>query len=273
MQLSERKLTHEHLVRLLSGPADRGLHLIKIGMVHAEHAAGSLHMRDSLPASGEGCEQRQKGAGAGELTAWMCFLLFLLLAGTCTAACGCSSTCLDAAAGKRTSLQAAYSGSSASRLDDIEFSYKCVFSYRLDQRPPKHVKLRLAIRGSAAAGVGCWGWRGLHVLGSCSWTSPARPASASCSTWEVSCSSRASPCVGDARALISHPSSRATGSASCCGLRAAVVMHRHCLQSKKHVCFAKMAMPCTPSVSHRWLGDGCSRFDVDNEEHSEQAPP
>ena len=26
---------------------------------------------------------------------------------------------------------------------------------------------------------------GLHVLGSCSWTSPARPASASCSTWEL----------------------------------------------------------------------------------------
>ena len=120
--------------------------------------------------------------------------------------------------------------------------------------PLKHVELRQAIWGRAAAGVGCWGCRGLHVLGSCSWTSPARPASASCSTWEASCSSRASPCVGDARALISHPSSRATGSASCCGLRAAVVMHRHCLQSKKHVCFAKMAMPCTPSVSHRWLG-------------------
>ena len=122
--------------------------------------------------------------------------------------------------------------------------------------PLKHVKLRQAVQCGAAASVGCSECRGLHELGSCSWSSPAMPASASCSTWEVSCSSRASPCVGGARALISHPSSRATGSVSCCGLRAAAVISRRCLQTKEHVSFAKW--PChAPEVpATRWLGDG-----------------
>jgi hypothetical protein len=54
--------------------------------------------------------------------------------------------------------------------------------------------------------------RHIHVSGSCSASSPARLASASCSTCEVSCCSRASPFVEEAGASISQPSPRSDGS-------------------------------------------------------------
>ena len=199
------------------------------------HAASDLHMRDSLQHQEADASRARRGLMQGSL----------LLGRASSSSCSWPGHALlpAAAPARAETLQQARAQAfrwcptallHQDSMTDSSDVHVCLLAGWI-WPPPKHVKLRQAVWGGAAAGAGCWESRGSHVLGSCSWPSAARPASASRSTWEVSCSSRASPCVGDARALISHPSSRATGSVSCWGLRAAAAITRRCLQSIENV--------------------------------------